>query len=75
MSSDQPMTLKIKADAMEADENEGDLTRSIQRYFQTSTFSDLIIVTKDQKFEVHKLIVSGQSEFFSRLFNHNWKVS
>ncbi|KAI2707456.1 hypothetical protein CBS147354_9518 [Penicillium roqueforti] len=58
MGSDQPVTVKIQAEAMEADGNEGDLTASIQR---------------DQKFEVHKVIVCGQSEYFSRLFGHNWK--
>ncbi|KAL3474861.1 BTB/POZ protein [Aspergillus californicus] len=73
MGNDQPVTMRLKAEVMEGDGNEGDLTTSIQRYFHTSTFSDLTIVTRDQKFEVHKLIVCGQSEFFSRLFNHNWK--
>ncbi|KAL4912601.1 BTB/POZ protein [Aspergillus aurantiobrunneus] len=73
MGSGQPVTVKIKAEAVEADGHEGDLTASIQRYFHASTFSDLTIVTRDQKFEVHKVIVCGQSEFFSRLFSHNWK--
>ncbi|KAL3428610.1 hypothetical protein BDV09DRAFT_190798 [Aspergillus tetrazonus] len=70
----QPMTVKTKAEAMEADENEGDLTRSIQRYFQMSTFSDLTIITKDQKFEVHELIVCGYLEamiHFFYGFNYN----
>lgn len=32
MGSDQPVTVKIQAEAMEADGNEGDLTASIQRF-------------------------------------------
>ncbi|KAL4777963.1 hypothetical protein BJX76DRAFT_363185 [Aspergillus varians] len=73
MGKNQPVAVKIKAEALEGDENKGDLTASIQRYFHASTFSDMTIVTKDQKFDVHRLIVCGQSEFFSRLFSHNWK--
>ncbi|KAL2864416.1 BTB/POZ protein [Aspergillus lucknowensis] len=73
MVNDQPLIVNLKAETLEADRNEGDLTVSIQRYFHASTFSDLTIVTRDQKFEVHKLIICGQSEYFSRLFNHNWK--
>ncbi|KAL2861015.1 BTB/POZ domain-containing protein [Aspergillus lucknowensis] len=73
MSSGQPMTVNIKAEAMEADAKvtllgafkTGQICKinctvlmrlySI-RYFQTSTFSDLTITTKDQKTEAHKLI-------------------
>ncbi|OOQ89931.1 hypothetical protein PEBR_08305 [Penicillium brasilianum] len=61
MENDQTLIVKLKAETLEADGNEGDLTASIQRYFHTSTFSDLTIVTKDQNFQVHKLIICGQS--------------
>ncbi|PKY07468.1 BTB/POZ domain protein [Aspergillus campestris IBT 28561] len=73
MGNDEPVGIKFKAETLEAEGKEGDLTASIQRYFHTSTFSDLTIVTSDQRFEVHKLIVCGQSGYFSNLFKHNWK--
>ncbi|CRG91090.1 hypothetical protein PISL3812_08138 [Talaromyces islandicus] len=53
--------------------NRGDLTTSIQDFFNSSRFSDLTIVTKDQEFKVHKLIVCALSDYFSRLFENNWK--
>ncbi|PLN76859.1 BTB/POZ domain protein [Aspergillus taichungensis] len=73
MGNDEAMAVRLKTEGLEAEEKEGDLTASIQKYFHTSTFSDLTLVTSDQKFEMHKLIVCGQSGYFSRLFKHNWK--
>ncbi|KAL4973725.1 BTB/POZ domain protein [Aspergillus desertorum] len=73
MSNNQPVVMKVEEERLEASGNKGDLTTGIQKCFHTSTFSDLTVVTKDQKFEVHKLIVCGQSDFFSRMFKHNWK--
>lgn len=72
-------------------ESIGDLSASIQefvplstssrayakgdRYFHSSTFSDLTIVTKDRELKVHKIIICGQSGYFSRLFKRDWNVS
>ncbi|KAL1979195.1 hypothetical protein VTN96DRAFT_6523 [Rasamsonia emersonii] len=50
----------------------GDLSTSIKSYFLSSRFSDLTIYTEDQEFKVHRLVVCGRSEYFSRLFNGNW---
>ena len=45
------------------------------RCFFSSRFSDMTIITTARKFKVHKVVICGQSKYFSRLFNHNWKVS
>ncbi|OJZ80027.1 hypothetical protein ASPFODRAFT_38456 [Aspergillus luchuensis CBS 106.47] len=51
----------------------GDLSASIKSYFLSSAFSDLTIHTKDQEFKVHRLVICGQSEYFSRLCQGDWK--
>ncbi|EIT73259.1 hypothetical protein AO1008_00634 [Aspergillus oryzae 100-8] len=50
----------------------GDLSASIKKFFISSDFSDMTICTADQEFKVHRLIVCGQSAYFSRLFKANW---
>ncbi|KAJ5549655.1 BTB/POZ protein [Penicillium frequentans] len=50
----------------------GDMTASIQSFFQSAQFSDLVIKTEEQEFKVHRLIVCGQSEYFARLYKANW---
>lgn len=45
------------------------------RLFITSKYSDLVIKSQDQEFQVHKVIVGGQSEYFDEMFNGPWKVS
>ncbi|KAE8368636.1 BTB/POZ protein [Aspergillus caelatus] len=57
------------------DQEVGDLSASIKRFFISSDFSDLTICTADQEFKVHRLIVCGQSAYFSRLFKANWTES
>ncbi|KAB8249751.1 BTB/POZ protein [Aspergillus flavus] len=53
----------------------GDLSASIKKFFISSDFSDMTICTADQEFKVHRLIVCGQSAYFSRLFKANWTES
>ncbi|KGO37196.1 Uncharacterized protein PEX1_065780 [Penicillium expansum] len=50
----------------------GDLTASIQSFFISSQFSDLVVKTEEQEFKLHRLIVCGQSEYFARLYQGNW---
>ncbi|EAW06333.1 BTB/POZ domain protein [Aspergillus clavatus NRRL 1] len=60
---------------IESQAEPGSLTAGIQEFvfFRSSIFSDLKIISKDQEFKVHRLIICGQSAYFARLFNHNWK--
>ncbi|PYI05223.1 hypothetical protein BO78DRAFT_447876 [Aspergillus sclerotiicarbonarius CBS 121057] len=55
-----------------ADQKTGDLLGGIKSYFFSGEFSDLTICTVDQEFKVHRVVVCGQSEFFSRLYKGNW---
>ncbi|KAJ5510616.1 hypothetical protein N7453_002719, partial [Penicillium expansum] len=50
----------------------GDITASIQSFFISSQFSDLVVKTEEQEFKLHRLIVCGQSEYFARLYQGNW---
>ncbi|PLB47857.1 hypothetical protein P170DRAFT_465392 [Aspergillus steynii IBT 23096] len=50
----------------------GDLSASLKSCFLSSAFSDLTIHTKDQEFKVHRLVICGQSEYFSRLYQGDW---
>ncbi|KUL81280.1 hypothetical protein ZTR_10828, partial [Talaromyces verruculosus] len=51
---------------------ETDLGASIKSYLLSAQFSDLTIRTIDQEFKVHRLVVCGQSEYFSRLYKGKW---
>jgi len=51
----------------------GDLHASLREYFHSSKYSDLIIRCEGQKFKVHKAIVCGQSSFFSKACDGEWK--
>ncbi|KAJ9194390.1 hypothetical protein DTO164E3_5368 [Paecilomyces variotii] len=73
MANDQLEVAEVKAETADDDGHVGELIASFQSFFASSTFSDLTIVTKDQEFKVHKLIVCSQSGFFARLFKQNWK--
>ncbi|PYI33038.1 POZ domain-containing protein [Aspergillus indologenus CBS 114.80] len=53
-------------------EKPGDLLASIKNYYSSSEFSDLTVHTLDQDFQVHRVVVCGQSEYFSRLFQGTW---
>ncbi|EFQ96930.1 hypothetical protein MGYG_08855 [Nannizzia gypsea CBS 118893] len=55
---------KAKEDALRA---------SLKRYFDASKFTDLVIRTADKDIKVHKVVVCGQSEYFSRIFDGDWK--
>ncbi|OOF96480.1 hypothetical protein ASPCADRAFT_4523 [Aspergillus carbonarius ITEM 5010] len=48
------------------------LSASVQSYFSSGEFSDLTICTINQEFKVHRLVVCGQSEYFSRMFKRDW---
>ncbi|PYI17275.1 BTB/POZ domain protein [Aspergillus violaceofuscus CBS 115571] len=56
-------------------EKPGDLLASIKKYYASSKFSDLTIHTLDQDLKVHRLVVCGQSEYFSRLYEGEWLES
>lgn len=43
-------------------------------YFNTDTFSDVVIVCEDQEFKVHKLVLACHSKYFEKQLNGNWKV-
>ncbi|KAJ9306773.1 hypothetical protein DTO217A2_3760 [Paecilomyces variotii] len=73
MANDQLEVAEVKAETADDDGHVGELIASFQSFFASSTFSDLTIITKDQEFKVHKLIVCSQSGFFARLFKQNWK--
>lgn len=47
---------------------------TLYRFFNSSKFTDLTIQTTDGEFKVHKLVVCGQSEWFSRMCDREWKV-
>ncbi|CAH0025793.1 unnamed protein product, partial [Clonostachys rhizophaga] len=44
-------------------------------YFNTDTFSDVVIVCEDQEFKVHKLVLACHSKYFEKQLNGNWKES
>jgi hypothetical protein len=52
-----------------------DVADTHRSYFVSSKFSDLTIRTDTAQYQVHRVIVCGQSEYFARLFNGNWTVS
>ncbi|PGH11332.1 hypothetical protein AJ79_04948 [Helicocarpus griseus UAMH5409] len=45
----------------------------MHRYYQSGKFSDLTIKAAGREFRAHRLVICGQSEYFSRLFRANWK--
>ncbi|EED15811.1 BTB/POZ domain protein [Talaromyces stipitatus ATCC 10500] len=49
-----------------------DLGASIKSYILSAQFADLTIRTVDQEFKFHRLVVCGQSEYFSRLYKGEW---
>ncbi|CRG90850.1 hypothetical protein PISL3812_07896 [Talaromyces islandicus] len=61
----------IKIESQDA-QVESDLGASIKSYLLSGQFSDLTIRTIDQEFKVHRLVVCGQSEYFSRLYKGEW---
>lgn len=84
MGNDEHMIVTFKAGNLEAEGKEGDLTASIQSLVKSSLaqysfdqiLSHIDFLRLDNshqrpKFEVHKLIICGQSGQFSQLFKHN----
>ncbi|QVM07886.1 hypothetical protein D8B26_002583 [Coccidioides posadasii str. Silveira] len=69
-TSAQPTTSRCDMDT-----NEGihALFTSLKGYLASGQFADLTIRVADEEFKVHKVIVCGQSEFFSRMFSSDWK--
>ncbi|THD00147.1 hypothetical protein EYZ11_000338 [Aspergillus tanneri] len=45
-----------------------------EEYFNNPRFSDLTILSGDQKFYVHKVLVCAYSEYFSLLFDGDWNL-
>ncbi len=43
-------------------------------FFSSSKYSDLIIRCEAQEFKVHKIVVCGQSKYFSSICDGDWKV-
>lgn len=43
-------------------------------YFESSKYSDLVIRCEGQEFKVHKIVVCGQSKYFSVMCDGDWKV-
>ncbi|PWY74523.1 hypothetical protein BO94DRAFT_424171, partial [Aspergillus sclerotioniger CBS 115572] len=41
-------------------------------YLSSGEFSDLTICTINQEFKVHRLVLCGQSEYFSRMLKRDW---
>lgn len=56
---------------VEDDQEPHDFSSMVQSYFVSSKFSDITIRTKLQEFKVHRLVICGQSEYFSLLCNRN----
>ncbi|RYP48289.1 hypothetical protein DL768_005799 [Monosporascus sp. mg162] len=48
---------------------------SLKDYFNADTFSDATVLCNGKEFKAHKLILSAQSEFFSKAFAGDWKES
>lgn len=44
------------------------------RCFDSSKYSDLIIRCEDREFKVHRIVVCGQSKYFSKICDGDWKV-
>ncbi|KAK2792552.1 hypothetical protein FQN52_003057 [Onygenales sp. PD_12] len=54
--------------AMDAPEESYTLSDGLKKYFNDPQWADLTIKTGDRDFEVHKLVVCSQSEYFARRF-------
>ncbi|GAD94933.1 BTB/POZ domain protein [Paecilomyces variotii No. 5] len=66
-------TVPVKSEPADDDGFMDDLLGNIQKFYNSSTFSDFTIATKGQEFKVHKLIVCSQSGYFARFFERDWK--
>ncbi|GBF63942.1 hypothetical protein TMEN_6610 [Trichophyton mentagrophytes] len=49
------------------------LKTSLKSFFNSSKFTDFTIRTAEDDFKVHKVVVCGQSEYFTHIFDGNWK--
>ncbi|KAK2820072.1 hypothetical protein FQN49_007748 [Arthroderma sp. PD_2] len=49
--------------------------KKLESFFDSKRFSDLTIRTADKEHKVHKMVICGQSEVFSLMFDHDWKKS
>ena len=47
---------------------------NVSSHLNSSKYSDLIIRCEAQEFKVHKIIICGQSEYFSSICDGVWKV-
>ncbi|OAP59879.1 hypothetical protein AYL99_04881 [Fonsecaea erecta] len=47
--------------------------RNLKSFFGSPKFSDFTIKVDEREFKVHKIVIYGQSEYFNRLFNSDWK--
>ncbi|KAG5292974.1 BTB/POZ domain-containing protein [Histoplasma ohiense] len=67
------VTISSKTDIMNLSDTTYTLSASLKRLFHSSKFTDITIQAGEEEFKVHKLILSGQSEYFSRMFSAEWK--
>ncbi|EEP81658.1 predicted protein [Uncinocarpus reesii 1704] len=49
------------------------LSAGLKRYHDSGQFTDLTIRVAGEEFKVHRVIVCSQSEYFSRLYDGDWK--
>ncbi|EEH06202.1 BTB/POZ domain-containing protein [Histoplasma capsulatum G186AR] len=68
------VTLSSKTDITSLNDTTYTLSASLKRLFHSSKFTDITIQAGEEEFKVHKLILSGQSEYFSRMFSAEWKL-
>ncbi|KAF2085251.1 hypothetical protein K490DRAFT_67899 [Saccharata proteae CBS 121410] len=50
-----------------------DLRKSLSSYYAIGKYSDLTVQCEDREFKVHKVIVCGQSSYFSKMCDGDWK--
>ncbi|EER37491.1 BTB/POZ domain-containing protein [Histoplasma capsulatum var. duboisii H88] len=68
------VTISSKTDIMSLSDTTYTLSSSLKRLFHSSKFTDITIQAGEEEFKVHKLILSCQSEYFSRMFSAEWKL-
>ncbi|EEU34843.1 uncharacterized protein NECHADRAFT_55105, partial [Fusarium vanettenii 77-13-4] len=44
-------------------------------YYNTAALSDVLVVCDDQEFQVHRVILSAHSKYFTAELNGSWKES
>ncbi|KAF2085252.1 POZ domain-containing protein [Saccharata proteae CBS 121410] len=52
-----------------------DLRESLSNHLESPKYHDVVLKCKGQEFKVHRVILCGQSTFFSTMFDGPWKES